>query len=57
MEKKQYIAPSMEATEVEVQTMIATSNPDSQFGIYDDTTEDDANMSNNRRGTWGNFWN
>ena len=57
MEKKQYIAPSMEATEVEVQTMIATSNPDSQFGIYDDTTEDDANMSNNRRGSWGNFWN
>lgn len=57
MEKKQYIAPSMKATEIEVQTIIATSNADSQFGVYDETTDADATMGNDRRGSWGNFWN
>ena len=55
--KKEYIKPSMEATEVEVQTIIATSNADSQFGVYDETTDADADMAGGRRGSWGNFWN
>ena len=51
MEKKQYITPQMEIAEIELVTMIAMS-----VGVSDDTTEDDAWMSNDRRGTWGNLW-
>ena len=51
MEKKKYIAPAMEIAEVEMVSMIATS-----IGVSDETTDDDAVMSNGRRGTWGNLW-
>ena len=51
MEKKKYIAPSMEIAEIEMVSMLAAS-----IGVSDETTEDDAVMSNRRRGTWGNLW-
>ena len=54
MNKKAYIAPTMEATDIETAEMIATSN--GTFNISDETTEDDANMTNKRRGSWGNLW-
>ena len=53
MEKKKYIAPMMEAAEIEAQVMMAASN---EVHISNETTEDDATMSNDRRGSWGNFW-
>ncbi len=51
MEKKQYIAPTMEIAEIEMVSMIAAS-----VGVSDETTDDDAWMSNDRRGSWGNLW-
>ena len=51
MKKKQYITPQMEIAEIELVTMIAMS-----VGVSDETTEDDAVMSNRRRGRWGNLW-
>ena len=54
MNKKIYIAPAMEITEIEMVSMLAAS-PD--VDIYDKPTDDDAVMSNRRRGTWGNLWN
>ena len=55
MTKKQYIAPAMEVTELEIIEMLAASNL--KFDVSDETTEDDALMSNDRRGSWGNLWN
>lgn len=54
MEKKKYITPVMEIAELEVVNMLATSNKD--FNVSDETTDSDANMANDRRGTWGNLW-
>ena len=55
MEKKQYIAPAIEIAELEaVETILAGS--DLKGTISDDNTEEDAWMSNDRRGTWGNLW-
>lgn len=54
IEKKTYIAPAMEMIAVEAVTMLAASNKD--FNISDETTKDDAVMSNRNRGTWGNLW-
>lgn len=54
MEKKQYIAPMMEAAEIEVQSMMATS--DNVF-ISNEVTTDDAKMAGERRGSWGSLWN
>lgn len=51
MEKKQYIAPTMEIAEIEMVSMIAAS-----VGVSDDTTDEGAWMSNDRRGSWGNLW-
>lgn len=52
--KKEYIKPSIEATEIEAQMMMAASN---EVHISDTVTEDDASMSNDRRrGSWGNLW-
>ena len=51
MKKKIYIAPAMEITEIEMVTMLAAS-----VLVSDKLTEDDAVMSNRRRGTWGNLW-
>lgn len=44
----------MEIAELEVVEMLAASTKD--FNISGDTTEDDAKMSNGRRGEWGNLW-
>lgn len=54
MEKKQYIAPMMEAAEIEVQTMMAASGK--VVDVYDETTGEDAKMAGERRGSWGNRW-
>ena len=54
MEKKLYIAPTMEVAELEIVEMLAASSPD--FNISDETTDEDAVMSNDRRGEWGNLW-
>ena len=54
MNKKTYIAPKMEAAELELQVMIAGSN--FNVSISNETTNDDAKMSNNRRGSWGDLW-
>ncbi len=54
MEKKLYIAPTMEVAELEIVEMLAASNKD--FNVSDETTEDDAVMSNRHRGEWGNLW-
>ena len=51
MKKKQYIAPTMEIAEIEMVSMIAAS-----VGVSDETTDDGAWMSNDRRGSWGNLW-
>ena len=51
--KKEYIKPSIEATEIEAQMMMAASN---DVHIIDTVTEDDASMRNARRGGWGNLW-
>ena len=55
MNKKTYIAPTMEALNIETEVMIAAS--ENVFSISDKTTEDDATMTNEHRGTWGNLWN
>ena len=46
----------MEIAELEVVEMLASS-PNRNFNISDDTTDDDAVMSNRHRGEWGNLWN
>mgnify|MGYP003320095297 CR=1 FL=1 len=51
MNKKLYIAPAMEISEIEMVAMLAAS-----VLVSDKTTEDDAVMSNDRRGSWGNLW-
>ena len=51
MNKNIYIAPAMEIVEIEMVTMLAAS-----VLVSDTPTEDDAVMSNRRRGTWGNLW-
>ena len=55
MEKKQYIATAIEIAELEaVEKLLAGS--DLKGTISDDNTEEDAWMSNDRRGSWGNLW-
>lgn len=55
MNKKAYTAPTMEAMNVETIEMIATSQANT-FSISNETTNDDAAMSNEHRGTWGDLW-
>ena len=55
MEKKQYIAPAMEIAEIDFESMLATSTFNGS--VSDEETEEDAWMSNDRRGHWGNLWN
>ena len=52
MEKKQYIAPSMEVVEIGLSELLASSIPD--IGIEEG--EGTEILSNGRRGTWGNLW-
>ena len=51
MNKKTYIAPAVEVLDMAVVEMMASS-----VFVSDETTDADANMSNDRRGSWGNFW-
>ena len=43
----------MESMDISPAEMMAASN---DLFISDETTDADANMSNDRRGSWGNFW-
>lgn len=49
MDKKIYVAPSMEVLAVETVEMIATS-----IAIVNE--EGDEMLGTDRRGTWGNLW-
>ena len=54
MKKKEYIKPETEVVELELESlMLSASN---KVDISDDTTEEDAWMSNGRRGKWGDLW-
>lgn len=52
--RKEYIKPQSEHIEIKTWKVIAASIP-----ITDETTEDDANMTNrhHNNGEWGNIWN
>ena len=59
MNKKEYIAPAIEVVEMNLISMFAGSvqnggqiggNPDVDFG------DDGGELSNGRRGQWGNLW-
>ena len=52
MEKKAYIAPQMEVTEIDTVQMLAASAGD--IPVVDGEGSDI--LSNRRRGTWGNLW-
>jgi hypothetical protein len=58
MEKKEYIKPEIEVIELETESpmLSASGGSDGNVGVFDDETEDDANMSNKRRGQWGDLW-
>lgn len=45
----------MEAAEIEAQTMMAAS--EIKVDVYDATTDQDAKMAGERRGSWGSLWN
>ena len=51
MEKKEYITPIMESMDISPVDMMASS-----VFVSDETTDADANMSNDRRGGWGSLW-
>ena len=55
MNKKEYIAPEVEIVEIAVVEMLAGSSFNGS--VSDDETDEDAWMSNDRRGSWGNLWN
>ena len=58
MNKKTYIAPQVEVTEMELVTMLASS-PDPEVKVVDPNAEGGTGtdvLSNDRRGTWGNLW-
>ena len=54
MEKKQYIAPTMEIAEIEMVSMMAASKPG--IGVGDGDADAGEAWSNDRRGSWGNLW-
>lgn len=58
MEKKAYITPNMEVMELETESPMLSASGESggNAGVFDDVTDDDANMSNKRRGQWGDLW-
>lgn len=53
--KKHYIKPTLEETLLDLQGVIATSNPE-EVKIYDDITEDDALMSKKKENPWSYTW-
>lgn len=54
--KKNYIAPAMNVTEVEVSNMIATSLQVSNKTTVNTKTEG-AQLGKEQQGSWGNIWN
>ena len=61
MEKKAYITPNMEVMKMEIEAPMLSASSGSgesggNAGVFDDVTDDDANMSNKRRGKWGDLW-
>ena len=61
MEKKAYITPNMEVMNMEIEAPMLSASSGSgesggNAGVFDDVTDDDANMSNKRRGKWGDLW-
>ena len=44
----------MEIIDIESTQILCASN---EFGVTDKETGKDADLSNDRRGTWGNLWN
>lgn len=54
MEKKTYIAPEMEFVYIEQTQMLCASGD--KFGVTDKETEQNADLANDRRGSWGNLW-
>ncbi len=54
MDKKTYIAPSMEIVEVESIMMIASSTP--KIDVIVGGEGGSEILSTGRRGTWGNLW-
>ena len=53
MNKKEYIKPSMEVAEL-VSDVIMTGG--SNLGQYDEEAGSKDQLSNNRRGSWGDLW-
>lgn len=51
--KKEYMKPATELVEVELVSMLAGSPTSLNF---DSSTHADEELSNNRRGGWGNLW-
>ena len=51
MEKKAYIAPQTEVTEIDTVQMLAGS-----LVFNDKEVDTEQQLSNDRRGTWGNLW-
>lgn len=43
----------MEVVEMDTVSVLAASN---EFDVTDDVTDKDADLSNDRRGSWGNLW-
>ena len=51
--------PEVMEMEIEAPMLSASSGSggsDGNAGVFDDVTDDDANMSNKRRGKWGDLW-
>jgi hypothetical protein len=53
--KKQYIKPTLEATLLDLQGVIAVSKPE-EVKIYDDITDADALMSKKKENPWSYTW-
>ena len=50
--KKMYVAPTTDVTELELSSILAISGGTLTVG----NQEADEELSNNRRGEWGNLW-
>ena len=53
MDKKEYIAPSMEVVEFVSDILM---NIGSNVGEYDEELDSKEQLSNRRRGRWGDLW-
>ena len=57
--KKKYIAPKMEVIELDApQLMLSASGETGSTGTGNgEATDEDPELANGRRGTWGSLWN